>query len=239
MRRLLPFLSLLALSPGVSAQSSSDWGIFSGGECMNGKDMVISANPNSTYTLTSVLLPVDSLEVTTSASLSKTVNARKQLIIALDDDTFDDTSISIEWYVGRNYGTPVSLDEQSIRLKPTDDYYSSGKTWCKLTYETGCVTWLSISWNSSDFASVNKSLSYDLDVDVTSDSNEVSVTMLDDPEGAKLTVYSNDGVVVDSRSLERRTANVSLSSLRKGIYVFRVTSPKGQYSFKRIWRGNK
>lgn len=179
------------------------------------------------------------IEVTTSASLSKTVNARKQLVIALDDDTFDDTSIAIAWYVGSRNGTPVSVDEQSIRLKPTDDYYNSGTAWCKLTYETGCITWLSISWNSSDFASVNKSLSFDLDVDVTSDANEVSVTMNDDPDGAVLTVYSNDGVVVDSRSLEHRTANVSLSSLRKGIYVFNVTSPKGQYSFKRIWRGNK
>ena len=179
------------------------------------------------------------IEVATSASLSKTVNARKQLIIALDDDTFDDTSISIAWYVGRQYSTPVSFDEQSIRLKSTDDYYNAGTAWCKLTYETGCVTWLSISWDSSDFASANKSLSYDLDVDVTSDSNEVSVTMLDDPEEAKLTVYSNDGVVVDSRSLARGTEKVSLSSLRKGIYVFKVTSPQGQYSFKRIWRGNK
>lgn len=68
MRSLLPFLSLLALSPGVNAQSSNDWGIYSGGECMNGKDMVITANPNSTYTLTSVLLPVDSLEVTWTAT---------------------------------------------------------------------------------------------------------------------------------------------------------------------------
>lgn len=178
------------------------------------------------------------IDMTTSASLTKSVNARKQVLISIDDDTFDDATIGISWFVNSRYGSPLAEDEQTFRVKQSDDYYNSGTVWCKLTYANGCVTWLYESWDEKDFASVNKSLATDIDVDVVSTPGEVTVSLPDSDDTALLTVYRSDGVAVLSRDVNG-SASVSLSALQKGIYIFRVSNAQGEYSFKRIWRGTK
>lgn len=179
------------------------------------------------------------IDMTTSATLSKSVNARKVITISLDDDTYADLSLSIEWRLNGQYGTILGQDVQSITISTRDEYHDAGTLWCKLTNnESGCITWISESWGEKDFASVNKSLTTDIDVDVVSTSGDVTVSLPDSDDTARLTVYRSDGVAVLSCDVNG-SASVSLSALQKGIYIFRVSNAQGEYSFKRIWRGTK
>lgn len=63
MEKCLIFLLELLVPLGVCAQSTTEWGIYNGSTCMNGGEMTISADADAIYTLTSVLFPIDSLEV--------------------------------------------------------------------------------------------------------------------------------------------------------------------------------